>query len=378
MQLIAKTLYGLEKVLTDELTILGAKNVRAVNRAVLFDGDQYLLYKTNYCLRTAMSVLVQIAEFNIRTSDDLYKNSQKVNWKEYLDPEHTFSVIPVVNSPIFRHTGYAGLLLKDAIADWFRDKTGKRPSVDTINPDIVFNLHISNDLVTVSLDSSVVPLYKRGYRKEQGSAPINEILAAGIVLITGWKAGTSFLDPMCGSGTIPIEAALIASDIPAGRFRQFYGFHRWRDFNNDLFLQVRKESESKAHIPLVRISASDISENAISMTRSNVESAGLTDIISISNNDFCDPESSDNEGIIIMNPPYGQRIRSDDNDKLYSMIGSTLKHKFPGYQAWIISSDKNALKQVGLKPAKKTILFNGSLECVLVKYELYHGSKKNK
>jgi putative N6-adenine-specific DNA methylase len=378
MKLIAKTLYGLEKVLTDELIGLGAENVQPFNRAVVFEGDQYLLYKANYCLRTAMSVLVQIAEFRIRSSDDLYKNSLKVNWKEYLDPEHTFSVIPVVNSPIFRHTGYAGLLLKDAIADWFREKAGNRPSVDASDPDIVFNLHISNDLVTVSLDSSVVPLYKRGYRKEQGSAPINEILAAGIILLSGWKAETSFLDPMCGSGTIPIEAALIASDIPAGRFRQFYGFQRWRDYKEELFLHVRKESESKAHIPVIKISGSDISDNAVSLTRTNVESAGLSDIITIGNSDFCDLKASDNKGVIIMNPPYGQRIKSADNDKLYSMIGSTLKHNFPGYQAWLITSDKDSLKQVGLKPAKKTALFNGSLECVLVKYELYQGSKKNK
>jgi putative N6-adenine-specific DNA methylase len=378
MKLIAKTIYGLEKVLFDELISLGAEKVKSVNRAVVFEGDQYLLYKANYCLRTAMSVLVQIAEFRIRSSDDLYKNCLRVNWKEYLDPEHTFSVVPVVNSPIFRHTGYAGLLLKDAIADWFRKKEGKRPSVDTSDPDIVFNLHISNDLVTVSLDSSVVPLYKRGYRKEQGSAPINEILAAGIILLSGWKAETSFLDPMCGSGTIPIEAALIASDIPAGRFRQFYGFQRWRDYNEELLLQVRKESESKAHIPATTISGSDISENAVSMTRKNVESAGLSDIITISKNDFCDLKASGNEGVIIMNPPYGQRIKSADNDKLYGMIGSTLKHSFPGYQAWLITSDKDSLKQVGLKPAKKTALFNGSIECLLVKYELYHGSKKNK
>lgn len=378
MKLIAKTLYGLESVLSNELTGLGAKNVQAVNRAVLFEGDQNLLYKANYCLRTAMSVLVQIAEFRIHSSDDLYKNSQRIDWKEYLDPEHTFSIIPVVNSPVFRHTGYAGLLLKDAIADWFRDKAGKRPSVNSSDPDIVFNLHISNDLVTISLDSSVVPLYKRGYRKEQGSAPINEILAAGIILITGWKAETAFLDPMCGSGTIPVEAALIASDIPAGRFRQFYGFQRWRDYNEELYSKVRKESESKAHIPQIRIYASDISENSVSMTRTNVESAGLSDIISISKNDFSDVEASDNEGIIVMNPPYGQRIVSEDNVKLYGMIGSTLKHKFPGYQAWLISSDKDSLKQVGLKPAKKTVLYNGSLECVLVKYELYQGSKKGK
>jgi putative N6-adenine-specific DNA methylase len=378
MLLIAKTLYGLERVLSDELKGLGAENVQPVNRAVIFEGDHHLLYKANYCLRTAMSVLVQIAEFRIRSADDLYKNSLRINWEEYLDPEHTFSVVPVVNSPIFSHTGYAGLRLKDGIADWFRNKAGERPSVDTIDPDIVFNLHISNDLVTVSLDSSVVPLYKRGYRKEQGSAPINEILAAGIILLSGWKAETSFLDPMCGSGTIPVEAALIASDIPPGRFRQFYGFQRWRDYNDKLFLQVRSESELKVHPPGIKIYGSDISENAVSMTRTNVESAGISDIISISKSDFCDLKASDNEGVIIMNPPYGQRIKSADNDKLYGMIGSTLKHNFPGYQAWLITSDKDSLKHVGLKPARKTALFNGSIECVLVKYELYQGSKKNK
>jgi putative N6-adenine-specific DNA methylase len=380
MKLIAKTLYGLEKTLSDELINLGAKNVQPVNRAVVFEGDPYLLYKTNYCLRTAMSVLLQIAEFRIRSADDLYKNSLRVNWIKYLDPEHTFSVVPVINSPVFRHTGYAGLVLKDAIADWFREKAGKRPSVDASDPDIVFNLHISNDLVTVSLDSSVIPLFKRGYRKVQGTAPINEILAAGIILLSGWEAGTSLLDPMCGSGTVPIEAAMIAANIPPGRFRKFYGFQRWKDYDEDLFCKVRKESESKAQNPEVKISGSDISEDAVSMACTNVESAGLSDIISISLNDFSDLKASDNEGVIIMNPPYGQRMGTTDNDKLYSMIGSTLKHNFPGYKAWLITStsDKNSLKQVGLKPALKTTLFNGSLECVLVKYELYLGSKKTR
>jgi putative N6-adenine-specific DNA methylase len=378
MKLIAKTLYGLEKILSDELIDLGAKNVQPVNRAVVFEGDQYLLYKTNYCLRTAMSVLLQIAEFRIRSADDLYKNSLRVNWIKYLDPEHTFSVVPVINSPVFRHTGYAGLVLKDAIADWFREKAGKRPSVDASDPDIVFNLHISNDLVTVSLDSSVIPLFKRGYRKVQGTAPINEILAAGIILLSGWEAGTSLLDPMCGSGTVPIEAAMIAANIPPGRFRKFYGFQRWKDYDEDLFCKVRNESESKAQNPEVKISGSDISEDAVSMACTNVESAGLSDIISISLNDFSNLKASDNEGVIIMNPPYGQRMGTADNDKLYSMIGSTLKHNFPGYKAWLITSDKNSLKQVGLKSALKTTLFNGSLECVLVKYELYQGSKKTR
>ena len=378
MKLIAKTLYGLEKVLSEELIELGAENVQAVNRAVLFEGDKYLLYKSNYCLRTAMSVLVPIAEFRIRLSDDLYNNSLRVNWKEYLDPEHTFSVVPVINSPVFRHTGYAGLRLKDAIADWFRAKSGKRPSVDTADPDVVFNLHISNELVTISLDSSVVPLYKRGYRKEQGPAPINEILAAGIIKLSGWKGDIKLLDPMCGSGTIAIEAGLIACGIPPGKFRQFYGFQRWRDYDEELLKRVKAESENKINVPPVKVFASDISEEAVSMTRSNALSAGLSDIISASKSDFRDLTASDNNGVIIMNPPYGQRIKSIDNDILYGLIGSTLKHNFPGYEAWIISSDKDSLKHIGLKPARKTQLFNGSLECLLVKYELYQGSKKSK
>ena len=378
MKYIAKTLYGLENVLAGELKTLGASDIIVLNRAVGFSGDIKLLYKTNYCLRTALSVLMTIAEFRIRSGNDLYNNSLKVEWDNFLDPDKTFSIVPVVNSPLFKHTGYAGLVLKDAIADWFREKTGIRPTVNAENPGIVFNLHISNDLVTISLDSTVVPLYKRGYRKEQGSAPMNEVLAAGIVLLSGWTRDSSLVDPMCGSGTIPIEAAMIASGIPPGRFRQFYGFRRWKDFNEDLFDQVKKESEPKNIIPEAKIFGSDISENSVSQAKANIESAGLTDVITIRQADFRNFKAPDNDGVIIMNPPYGQRIKISENDNLYNMIGSALKHNFPGYKAWLITSDKESLKQIGLKPALKTTLFNGSLECVLVKYELYQGSKKNK
>jgi putative N6-adenine-specific DNA methylase len=378
MKFIAKTLYGLENVLAEELKTLAASDIRVLNRAVAFSGDLKLLYKTNYCLRTALSVLKTVAEFRIRSTNDLYKNSLKVEWDNFLDPDKTFSIIPVINSPFFQHTGYAGLVLKDALADWFREKTGRRPSVNADEPDIVFNLHISNDLVTISLDSTVVPLYKRGYRKEQGSAPMNEVLAAGIVLLSGWDNDTSLLDPMCGSGTIPIEAAMIASGIPPGRFRQFYGFSRWKDYDESLFDQVKKECVSKDIIQGIKIFGSDISENVLSQAKANIESAGLSDLISVKQSDFRDLEPPDNSGVIIMNPPYGKRISLAENDDLYNMIGSTLKHNFPGYKAWLITSDKESLKQIGLKPALKTTLFNGSLECVLVKYELYQGSKKNK
>lgn len=378
MKYIAKTLYGLENVLAGELKTLGASDILVLNRAVGFSGDIKLLYKTNYCLRTALSVLMTIAEFRIRSGNDLYKNGLKVEWDNFLDPDKTFSIVPVINSPLFQHTGYAGLVLKDAIADWFRKKTGIRPSVNTEDPGIVFNLHVSNDLVTISLDSTVVPLYKRGYRKEQGSAPMNEVLAAGIVLLSEWNNDSSLVDPMCGSGTIPIEAAMIASGIPPGRFRQFYGFRRWKDYNESLFDQVKKESESKNAIPKAKIFGSDISENSVFQAKTNIESAGLTDVITIRQADFRDLKAPDNDGVIIMNPPYGQRIKISETDNLYNMIGSALKHNFPGYKAWLITSDKESLKQIGLKSALKTTLFNGSLECVLVKYELYQGSKKNK
>lgn len=376
MRLIAKTLYGLEKILANELKELGAADPRPVNRAVIFEGDTRLLYKVNYRARTAMSVLVQIAEFRIRSADDLYKNSSKIDWKKYLDPEHTFSIVPVINSPVFSHTGYAGLLLKDVIADWFRQKTGIRPSVDTVDPDIVFNLHISNDQVTVSLDSSVIPLFKRGYRKEQGLAPMNEVLAAGIVLLSGWHAETSLLDPMCGSGTIPIEAALIASGIPPGKFRSSFGFQRWKDYDGELFKSIKRESEDAVIKPGVKISCSDISEISVNQARKNIESAGLSGIITPEQVDFRNLKAADENGYIIMNPPYGERMKPSETHDLYGMIGTTLKHNFPGFKAMVITSDKESLKEIGLKPQGKVTLYNGSLECVLVKYELYEGSRK--
>lgn len=375
MRLIAKTLYGLEKVLASELKELGADDPRPVNRAVIFEGDVRLLYKVNYCSRTAMSILVQIAEFRIHSADDLYKNSSRIDWKRYLDPERTFSIVPVVNSPHFNHTGYAGLRLKDAIADWFRHLTGRRPSVDTTDPDIVFNLHISNDQVTVSIDSSVIPLFKRGYRKEQGLAPMNEVLAAGIIMLSGWNAETSILDPMCGSGTIPIEAALIASRIPPGKFRSSFGFQRWTDYNEEIFKSIKQECEDAIIKPGIKISCSDISEISVDQARKNIESAGLSGIITPERADFRNLKADD-KGFIIMNPPYGERMKQSENDNLYGMIGSTLKHNFPGYKALLITSDKESLKQIGLKPKVKVTLYNGSIECVLVKYELYEGSRK--
>lgn len=376
MRFVAKTLYGLEKVLAEELIALGAGDVQSVNRAVLFEGDKTLLYKVNYCARTALSVLMPIADFRIRSKDDLYKGGSKIEWVKYMDPDDTFSVSPVINSVHFDHTGYAGLVLKDSIADTFRKKTGRRPTVDTVDPKLLINLHISNDQVTISLDSSVVPLFKRGYRQETGYAPLNEVLAAGIILLSGWKASEPITDPMCGSGTIPVEAGLIASNIPPGKFRKFFGFQRWNDFDENLFEKIKLECNNQIIDTPVKIFGSDISEKAIQHAHANVARAGLSKIISLEKSDFKDLKSDNKSGLLFLNPPYGQRMQPEEIDTLYGMIGTTLKHNFPGNTAYLITSNKESLKHVGLKPSEKHTLFNGALECILLKYEMYQGTRK--
>ena len=376
MKLVAKTLYGLEKILADELKDLGVEDITLANRAVVFSGNMDTIYKVNYSSRLALSVLMQIAEFKILTAKDLYNSVLKLNWNQYMEVKDTFSVVPVVKSPLFDHTGYAGLVVKDAIADYFRNKTGKRPSVDTKEPKIVVNLHISNDLVTISLDSSVVPLYKRGYRKEQTEAPLNEVLAAGILKLSGWDVRTDLLDPMCGSGTIPIEAGLMACCIPPGKARSFFGFQKWKTFDQDHFNKIKEDEDKKICSSPVTISGSDISMQAVKIARTNVLRAGLEGEVKIMPEDFQNLTPRDKTTTVFLNPPYGQRLVSDDPESLYGLIGTTLKHRFSGCEAWVISSNREAIKSVGLKPTVKYTLFNGALECTLLKYELYEGTLK--
>jgi putative N6-adenine-specific DNA methylase len=377
MKLVAKTLYGLEKVLAGELMSFGAVDVQTANRAVLFEGDKELLYTVNYCSRTALSVLMTIGSFRIRSKEDLYKGGSGIDWERYMDTGDTFSIVPVVNSPFFAHTGYAGLILKDAIADYFRKRTGSRPSVNTDDPVILINLHISNDQVTISVDASVIPLFKRGYRLEQSVAPLNEVLAAGILMLSGWEGASPLTDPMCGSGTIPIEAGLIACNIPPGKFRKFFGFQRWKDYNAELFDKVKLDCDKKVRKTTVNICGSDISAQAVLQSEINVSRAGLGDIISIKVSDFKDLKNTDDNGFVFLNPPYGQRLQPDELDSLYSMIGTTLKHNFAGTTVWLITSNKESLKKVGLKPKEKHTLFNGALECTLIKYEMYTGTRKS-
>lgn len=376
MKLVAKTLFGLENILAEELDTLGAADIKTANRAVLFSGNKELLYRVNYCSRIALSVLVTVDNFRIRTKEDLYDKASSVDWSELMDADTSFSVMPVVNSNLFTHSGYPALIVKDSVADYFRKKKGRRPSVNSENPDLLINLHISNDNVTISLDSSQVPLYKRGYRKEQGTAPLNEVLAAGILMLSGWDPSSPLFDPMCGSGTILVEAGLIANNIPPGKFRNFFGFTRWKGFDEELFKRVREENDSKIVMGSALISGSDISEPAVQNALANLQSAGLDARIAVDVKDFRDVETSMKNGYLITNPPYGERLKPEDLDKLYSMIGTMLKHSFSGNKAWIITSGKEYLKNIGLKTMAKYTLYNGALECILAGYELYEGSRK--
>lgn len=376
MRFVAKTLYGLEDVLARELSDLGAAEIEKANRAVLFSGDMGLMYSVNYMSRCAVSVLNVIAEFEIRSADDLYLKSQKISWDRYLDPESTFSVIPVVKSVHFNHTGYAGLKLKDSIADYFRNRTGIRPSVDSVNPSLIVSLHISNQHVTISLDSSGEPLFKRGYRRSGVSAPLNEVLAAGMIMLSGWNADSLLLDPMCGSGTIPIEAAMLAAKIPPGKKRASFAFQRWKNYDAALFENVKSKYDGNIIDPGKKILGYDVSEQAVNLAAANTVFAGVQDFVEIIQTDFKELKPQAERGMLIINPPYGERLLQDETDSLYSMIGTVLKHNFPGFEAWIISSNKESLKRIGLKPVRKYVLFNGPLECTYLKYELYEGSRK--
>lgn len=376
MKLIVKTLYGLEEVLASELTAMGAEKISILNRAIAVEGPKSLLYKVNYNSRVALSVLQPVAEFNISNQKDLYNGVVSFDWDHYLDIDKTYAVAAVVNSGHFTHSGYAALVVKDAIADFFRHLTRRRPSVDSKSPDLLVNLHISNEKVTISLDSTVIPLYKRGYRREQSEAPLSEVLAAGIIMLTGWKADTALVDGMCGSGTIPAEAGLIACNIAPGKFRKSFGFMRWKDYDAALFRSVKFDAEKKERKSPVKIYAADISSDAVRMANINITEAGLSDTVEVSVRDFLQNPAPVPEGTLIINPPYGHRIGGEEMGKFYGDIGTVLKHNYNGYTAWILSGDKESLKSVALKPFRKFDLLNGDIECRLLGYELYQGSRK--
>ncbi|MEI6059781.1 MAG: THUMP domain-containing protein [Bacteroidota bacterium] len=377
---IVKTIAGLEQVLADEIVELGGDNVQVLTRAVSFEGDKRMLYKANYCLRTAQRILMPIFTFQMADEDDLYNQVTAYPWENYLTLQKTLAVDAVSSDSELTHTHYIAQRTKDAIVDRFRTiSNGRRPSVDTENPHVRINIHIRGSICDVSVDSSGASLHKRGYRVSNAEAPMSEVLAAGLIMLSGWKHDCHFIDPMCGSGTLVIEAAMIANNFPAGMYRKEFGFMHWPDFDQDLWNEVTKEAMDKQTEFEFQILGSDISTKNLASARANVKSARLHKDITLSVNPFSaiQPPPGD-PGIVIINPPYGERIRLVDIIGLYKSIGNTLKQEFAGYQAWVISSDQRALSMIGLRPTAKLPVFNGPLECRFEHFDLYKGSKRGR
>lgn len=373
-EIIAKTFQGLESVLEREIIAIGGDEVVAGRRMVSFKGDKALLYKANLACRTALRILKPILHFEAANPDEVYDVLRNYKWDELMELSTTFSIDSVVYSEEFRHSKFVTYRMKDAIADYFNEHYGKRPSVRLTNADIQFNLHINNTTCTLSLDSSGESLHKRGYREAQTEAPINEVLAAGLIMLTGWDGNCDLIDPMCGSGTFLIEAALIGANIYPGVFRQHYAFEKWKDFDADLFEELYNDDSNEREFTH-KIYGSDISVKATAIAARNIKSAGVSRYIELSTRPVQSYEEAPSEkGILITNPPYGERIAAADMESLYESIGSRLKHVFKGYTAWVLGYRQEHFDKIGLKPSAKIPTLNGSLECEFRKYEIFEGT----
>lgn len=373
--MIAKTMAGLEDVLAEELIGLGANNLEIGKRMVSFEGDLALMYKANIQCRTALRILRPVYEFKAKTTDDIYKKVKAMNWFEHLTEDSTFAIDAITFSDYFTHSKFVAYRVKDAIADYFMQRTEKRPSVNVENPDLLINFHIAHDKCTLSFDSSGESLHKRGYRVAQTEAPLNEVLAAGMILKTGWRGGSDFIDPMCGSGTLLIEAAMIAMNVPPGIYHPNFAFEKWKNFNADLFETIYNDDSGEREFKH-KIYGSDISSEAIAIAAKNVKNAGLEKCIDLKVMPFENyTEAPSENAVLVTNPPYGERIKPEDLFGLYENIGERLKHVFMGYSAWILSYKKECFDKIGLKPSKKIQLVNGSLQCEFRKYDIFAGKK---
>lgn len=377
--MLAKTLFGLEDLLAEELRKLGASNIEKGTRNVSFEGDRGFMYKVNLCCRTAIKVLKPISAFNIFTEEDLYKKVYEIPWENYMDANGSLAVDATVFSKKFTHSKYISLKTKDAIVDRFRDKEGERPNVDLDHPTLRINIHIDRNICTVSLDSSGQSLHKRGYKVENTFAPINEVLAAGMVMLAGWNGQCDLLDPMCGGGTILTEAAMIACNIPPNLNRDEFGFETWKDFDVDLFELIEASALKRIKDFHFKIYGFDKDPVSVQKARNNVKSANLQDFVEIETQDFFKTKKDGDRYLyLVFNPPYDERLSVSNVSDFYASIGTTLKHGYPGSQAWMISSNMEALKSVGLRPSRRIKLFNGKLESKFVRYDMYQGSKKAK
>ena len=377
-KMIAKTFFGFEEILAKELQLLGAQEVEIGTRMVSFMGDKGFMYKANLSLRTALKILKPIYYFRATNEQSLYKGIQGIDWSKYLNTKTTFVIDTTVHSDNFKHTQFVAQKSKDAIVDQFKAKFGERPSVEKDFPDLRINIHIDRDQCSVSLDSSGASLHQRGYKTATNIAPINEVLAAGMLMLSGWEGQGHFLDPMCGSGTILAEAAMIACNIPANINRKEFAFEKWNDWDNELFDQIMNSLMKKIKEFHYTIKGYDKAPSAVQKAKDNIKNANLDEYITISEQNFFDTEK-DNQGPLhmVFNPPYGERL-DIQMERFYREIGDTLKQSYPNTNAWFITANLEALKFVGLKPSRKIKLFNGSLEARLVKYEMYEGSKRTK
>ena len=371
-KLIAKTFQGLEDVLAKELIALGAKEVTPGRRMVSFMGDKELMYRANFSLRTAVRVLKPIATFKANDADEVYNAVKAINWNDYLDLETSFAVDSVVYSEEFRHSKFVAYKVKDAIVDFFREQTGKRPNISITNPNIKFNMHIAETDCTLSLDSSGESLHKRGYREGSVESPINEVLAAGMIQLTGWHGECDLIDPMCGSGTIAIEAALLARNIAPGVFHKKYAFENWKDFDRELLDKIYND-DSQERAFEHHVYAYDIDKNAVQIALTNVKSAGVAGEVTVTAQPLQQFKQPAERSLMITNPPYGERISSPNLLGLYRTLGDRLKHQFVGNDAWVIGYREETFEQIGLKPSLKIPLFNGSLDCEFRKYQIFDG-----
>lgn len=371
-EIVAKTFSGLEDVLADELTALGAENVEPGLRMVSFCGDKAMLYRANLCLRSALRVLKPIYKFSAADTDELYDIVRGWQWEQVLSPDKTFSIDTTVYSDVFTNSRYVTYRVKDAIADYFSERFGRRPSIRLSAADVRINVHIAGTRVTVSLDSSGEPLNRRGYRVATVEAPLNEVLAAGLILKTGWRGDSDFVDPMCGSGTLLIEAALIAANINPGIFRDHFAFETWDDFDRDLFEEIYND-DSRERPFAHKIYGGDILPAAVAAARANVRNARLGSMIEVEHRALDSWTEPPLEGVMVTNPPYGERLRPDDIHGLYHTLGRMLKFHFTGYHAWVLGYDEDNFREIGLKPSLKYPVLNGNLECSFNEYVIFEG-----
>lgn len=375
-KIIAKTFFGTENVCAQELSELGAQNIELFNRAVSFDYDKKTLYKVNLWSRTAVSFLSGIADFNFKTQEEFYQRMYEIDWNSHFSVKKTILIKAVINRTAFSNSHYVSMKSKDAIVDYFRDKFGERPSVDSENPDIKIDVYLNGDKCIVSIDSSGAPLFKRGYRKIQGEAPINEALAANLLIMGGYKAEIPLIDPMCGSGTFAIEAALMATNTAPGLLRKQFSFQNWNDFDSAMWDELVNEAKGLVNNNPFKITAFDIDSKSIDGARQNILRAGMLGKINLSRQDFFKFDPPRPPGMVIINPPYGQRLKPENLLQFYNDIGKRLKFNYPGYKAWIISSEIEAIHKISLKPIVKHKLMNGKLDCRFDGYSLYEGSRK--